>query len=61
MINIAAIGKYLTHCGQITPYGDIDLVNIDSSNGLLLDGTKPYLNQCWLFINEALWLFQKKY
>ena len=41
-------GKYwdstsyvLTHCGLVTPYGDRDLVNIGSGNGLLPDGTKP--------------------
>ena len=31
----------LTYCGLVTLYGDIDLVNIGSSNGLLPDGTKP--------------------
>ena len=31
----------LTHWGLVTPYGDIDLVNIGSGNGLLPDGTKP--------------------
>ena len=30
-----------THCGLVTPYDDIDLVNVGSDNGLLLDGTKP--------------------
>ena len=32
---------HLTHCGLLTPYGDMELVNIGSGNGLLLDGTKP--------------------
>ena len=30
-------------------------VNIGSGNGLLPDGTKPLLNQCWLIIGEVLW------
>ena len=32
---------YLTHCGLVTPYGDIIWVNIGSGNGLLPEGTKP--------------------
>ena len=32
----------LTHCGLVTPYGDMEIwVNIGSGNGLLPDGTKP--------------------
>ena len=31
----------LTHWGLVTPYGDIDLVNIGSGYGVLPDGTKP--------------------
>ena len=31
----------LTHGGLVTPYGDIDRVNIGSGNGLLPGGTKP--------------------
>ena len=30
----------LTHYGPVTPYGDIDLVNIDPGNDLVPDGTK---------------------
>ena len=30
-----------SHCGLVTPYGDIDRVNIGSGNGLLTGGTKP--------------------
>ena len=30
-------------------------VNIGSSNHLVPDGTKHYLNQCWLLICEVLW------
>ena len=31
----------LTHCGLLMPYGDKDLVNIDSGNGLWPDDHKP--------------------
>ena len=31
----------LTHCGLVMLYGDRDLVNFGSGNGLLPDGTKP--------------------
>ena len=32
----------LSHCGPVTPYGDIYIwVSIGSGNGLLSDGTKP--------------------
>ena len=30
-----------TLCGLVTPYGDVDRVNIESGNGLIPDGTKP--------------------
>ena len=33
--------QLLTHYGPGKPYGDIDLGNIGSGNGLLPDGTKP--------------------
>ena len=40
----ASVGlSELTHCGLVTPWGDKDLVNIGSGNGLLSDGTKPLL------------------
>ena len=29
------------HCGLVMPYGNIDLVNSGSGNGMLRDGTKP--------------------
>ena len=28
-------------CGLLTPYGNVNQVNIGSGNGLLPDGTKP--------------------
>ena len=31
----------LTHCSPLKPYGGINLFNIGSSNGLLLDGPNP--------------------
>ena len=34
-----------THCGLLMPYGDMDLGNIGSGNGLLPDGTKPLSEQ----------------
>ena len=34
-------GGALTHYGQVTPYGVIELVNIGSGNGLVLSSTKP--------------------
>ena len=33
----------LTHCGLVTPYSNMNLVNIGSGNGVLPDGTKPVL------------------
>ena len=33
---------HLTHCGLVLPFGDSDLVNIDSGNGLVPSGTKPW-------------------
>ena len=46
---------YLTHCGLVKPYGDMDLVNIGLGNCLLPDGTKsipePILtNLQWGFV-----------
>ena len=50
------VPMWLTHCGLVTPCGEI-WVNIGSSNVLLPVGTKPseYLNQWWLIIQYALW------
>ena len=31
------------------------LVNCGSCNGLLPDGAKPYLNQCWLITSDVQW------
>ena len=31
----------LTKCGLVMPYGNIDIHNSSSGNGLLSDGTKP--------------------
>ena len=42
------LSSILTHCGLLTPYGDINLVNIGSGNGLVPSGTSHYPNQCWL-------------
>ena len=42
----------LTHCGLVTPYGDIDLVKIGWDDGLLPAGNK--LNQFWLILGEVL-------
>ena len=33
----------------VTPYGDIDRINIDSSKGLLPDGTKPLPEQMFTY------------
>ena len=42
MIGHVCLGlNVLTHCGLVTPYGYIGLVNIGSGKGLLPDGTKP--------------------
>ena len=42
--NIGPDLLWLTHCGLVTPYGDIGLhVNIGSGNGLLPDCTKLLL------------------
>ena len=30
---------FITHCDLVVPYGNIDLGNIGSDNGLLPDGT----------------------
>ena len=33
--------SWLTNCGIVTPYSDIDQVNIGSGNGWVPDGTEP--------------------
>ena len=38
---VKILANALTHCGLVRPYGDIELVNNGSGNGLLPDGTKP--------------------
>ena len=45
----------LTHCGLVTPYCDMDLVNIGSGNGFCLTAQSHYLNQCWLVISKIHW------
>ena len=42
---IVIFEEKLTHWGRVMPYGDSDLVNIGSGNGLLPDGTKPLPEQ----------------
>ena len=37
------------------PYGIINMVNIGQGKGLMPDGTKPLLNQCWHISNWVLW------
>ena len=32
----------ITHRGPVSPYGDIDLGDVGSSNGLVPDATKPF-------------------
>ena len=45
----------LTHCVLFTPYSDINLVNTDSGNSLMPDGTKPLpdpmMTKSWLIIS----------
>ena len=36
-----ALRLELSHWDLVTPFGDMDLANIGSGNGLLPDGTKP--------------------
>ena len=45
----------LTHCGLVTPYGDMDLVQ----HRLVLSGNKPveYLNQWWLSTVRAFGIY----
>ena len=43
----------LTHCGLVTPYGDIT-VNTGSGNSLLPDGIKPLLEPILPSVNEAI-------
>ena len=40
VINVYLYIYIKTHFGLVTPYGDIDLGNIGSINGLMPDGTK---------------------
>ena len=48
----------LTFCGQVSPYGDIYLVQ----NKLRFCSMAPiqYQNQCWLLIDEVLWHFSPR-
>ena len=39
----------LTHCGLVTPYGDIDL------DQHWLTAPSHYLNQCWVIISAVQW------
>ena len=41
--------RILTHCGLVTPYGDIDL------DQHWLAAPSHYLNQCWVIISSAQW------
>ena len=42
----------LTHCGLVTPYGDINLAQVIAC---CLTAPSHYLNQCWLIISKDLW------
>ena len=44
------ISYSLTHCGLVTPYGDMAQVM-----ACCLRAPSHYLNQCWLIIGEAPW------
>ena len=46
----------LTHCGLVTPYGDIDL-GLHRLRLWLVAWLPPshYLNQCWLIISKVQW------
>ena len=44
-----------TYYGLVTPYANINLVNIGLGNDLVPGDTKPYPNQCWFVDNEVLW------
>ena len=46
---------YPIYRGLVTPYSTRYLVNNVLGNGLLHNGTKHYLNQCWLTNNKILW------
>ena len=50
--------KILNHCRLVTPYSDIDLVNIDSGSGLSPDGTKP-VREPMLAFDWVLWPLRK--
>ena len=41
-------------CGLVTPYGDVDLVNIGSGNGLVLSGTKPLPEAMLTTVNSLI-------
>ena len=41
----------LAFCDRMTPHGDIVLVNIGSSNGLLSDGNKPLSESMLIGVN----------
>ena len=48
--------QLLTHCGPVISYGNIELVNIGSGNGLLSGSTKPLpepMLMCHLAVSEV--------
>ena len=46
----------LTHCGLVTPYGDMDFGStLAQVMTCCLMAPSHYLNQCWLIISEVQW------
>ena len=43
----------LTHCGLVTPYGDINGSTLVQVMACCLTAPSHYLNQCWLIISEV--------
>ena len=53
---LVVFGLFLTHCGRMTPYGDLEVGPIWSQvMACCLTAPSHYLNQCWLIISEIQW------
>ena len=49
-------GEWLTNWGLVTPYGDIDVSQLGSGNGLLPDGTKQLPETMSVKSSEIHWI-----
>ena len=50
---------WLSHCGQVTPYGDTAWSTLAQVMAWCLTAPSHYLNQCWLIVSTDQWCLSK--